>query len=307
MFLRHKSLLVFLQFYIILVSTAILKLLKVTGVIISTNIFTIRFRLKYCVWLWYLMYIMLIDMYFNLWCEKICFVKFHFFCLPLVTKPKNLHWTTFPNQSNSSAQPFFPPYIQSDTQHSTHFYCRSLTHETGRLPLFSFTSYKFLCMFRMCSHAIAQEIRRRAIIMGIKVKCSRFMDKRTKTHIPHDSQSISAINLMFMDPCIIVQIIQKSPTRCNRVLEFIISMFINCSTCFELHTAHHQELKNCNCSLWFYKRLWLPATVKAEWELRYHSSSVKSEAAITVFALLMMSGVWLETCWAINKHWNNNF
>jgi len=28
-------------------------------------------------------------------------------------------------------------------------------------------------------------------------------------------------------------------------------MFLNCSTCFERHTAHHRELKNCNCSLWF--------------------------------------------------------
>ena len=36
-------------------------------------------------------------------------------------------------------------------------------------------------------------------------------------------------------------------------------MFLNYSTCFERHTAHNQELKNCNCSLWFYIRLWLPA------------------------------------------------
>ena len=41
-------------------------------------------------------------------------------------------------------------------------------------------------------------------------------------------------------------------------------MFLNCSTCFQRHTAHHQELKNCNCSLWFYIRLWLPAVVTAE-------------------------------------------
>ena len=38
-------------------------------------------------------------------------------------------------------------------------------------------------------------------------------------------------------------------------------MFLNCSTCFERHTAHRQELKNCNCSLWFYILLWLPAAV----------------------------------------------
>jgi hypothetical protein len=33
-------------------------------------------------------------------------------------------------------------------------------------------------------------------------------------------------------------------------------MFLNCSTCFGRHSAHHQELKNCNCSLWFCIRLW---------------------------------------------------
>jgi len=43
----------------------------------------------------------------------------------------------------------------------------------------------------------------------------------------------------------------------DRVVEFIIPVFLNCSTCFGRHTAHHQELKNCNCSLWFYIRLWL--------------------------------------------------
>jgi predicted DCC family thiol-disulfide oxidoreductase YuxK len=34
---------------------------------------------------------------------------------------------------------------------------------------------------------------------------------------------------------------------------------------------------------------------------------VKPEAVITVFELLIMSGVSLETCWAIKKHWNNKF
>jgi hypothetical protein len=34
----------------------------------------------------------------------------------------------------------------------------------------------------------------------------------------------------------------KYPTRCKLVIEFIISTFIEGSTCFERHTAHHQEL-----------------------------------------------------------------
>jgi hypothetical protein len=33
------------------------------------------------------------------------------------------------------------------------------------------------------------------------------------------------------------------PTRCNLVIEFIIPQFIEGSTCFERHTAHHQELQ----------------------------------------------------------------
>jgi len=39
---------------------------------------------------------------------------------------------------------------------------------------------------------------------------------------------------------------------------------------------------------------------------RQPQTYVKPEAAITVFELLMMSGMSLETCWAI-KHWNNKF
>ena len=41
-------------------------------------------------------------------------------------------------------------------------------------------------------------------------------------------------------------------------------MFLNCSTCFGRHIAHHQELKNCNCSLWFYIHFWLPVAAMAE-------------------------------------------
>jgi hypothetical protein len=70
------------------------------------------------------------------------------------------------------------------------------------------------------------------------------------------------------------------------------------AACFEQHAAHHQAFKNCNCSLWFYIRLWLLAADKAEWELVFPLSLmyVKPGAAITVFELLMMSGVSLETC-----------
>jgi len=34
------------------------------------------------------------------------------------------------------------------------------------------------------------------------------------------------------------------PTRCNLVIEFIIPMFIEGSTCYERHTAHHQVCRS---------------------------------------------------------------
>jgi hypothetical protein len=79
-------------------------------------------------------------------------------------------------------------------------------------------------------------------------------------------------------------------------------LFLNCSTCFGRHTTHHQELKNCNCSLWFYTRFGLPIAAG-----RQPKTYVKPEAAITVFELLMICGVSHETCWGIKKHWNYKF
>jgi hypothetical protein len=47
--------------------------------------------------------------------------------------------------------------------------------------------------------------------------------------------------LIFMDPCIVDYSVEI-PTRCSFVIEFIILKFIEGSTCFERHNAHHQEL-----------------------------------------------------------------
>jgi hypothetical protein len=85
---------------------------------------------------------------------------------------------------------------------------------------------------------------------------------------------------------------QNAPTRCNRVVEFIVSMFLNSSTCFGRHTAHHQELKNCNYT---------------HRNGRQSKTCVKPETAIKVFELLIMGDLSPETCWAIKKHWNNKF
>jgi hypothetical protein len=50
-----------------------------------------------------------------------------------------------------------------------------------------------------------------------------------------------------MDPCIVDDSVEI-PTRCSFVIEFIIPKFIEGSTCFELHTAHHQKLYTVSAS-----------------------------------------------------------
>jgi hypothetical protein len=73
-------------------------------------------------------------------------------------------------------------------------------------------------------------------------------------------------------------------------------MFLNCSTCFGQHTAHHQELKNCSCSLWFFGCRLLLRWLSHRSGNRQPKTYVKPEAAITVFELLMMGGVSPKTC-----------
>jgi hypothetical protein len=52
---------------------------------------------------------------------------------------------------------------------------------------------------------------------------------------------VKQTHLIFMDPCIVDYSVEI-PTRCSFVIEFIIPKFIEVSTCFERHAAHHQEL-----------------------------------------------------------------
>ena len=54
-------------------------------------------------------------------------------------------------------------------------------------------------------------------------------------------QYYCVINLIFKDPCIVDDSVEIT-TRCRFVIEFIIPKFIEVSSCFERHTAHHQEL-----------------------------------------------------------------
>ena len=48
-------------------------------------------------------------------------------------------------------------------------------------------------------------------------------------------------SLIFTDPCIVVWL-SRNTNKMQFVIEFIIPKFIEDSTCFERHTAHHQEL-----------------------------------------------------------------
>jgi len=54
-----------------------------------------------------------------------------------------------------------------------------------------------------------------------------------------------------MDPCIVDDSVEI-PTRFSFVIEFIIPKFIEGSTCFERHTAHHQELYTVFAASGFY-------------------------------------------------------
>jgi hypothetical protein len=60
------------------------------------------------------------------------------------------------------------------------------------------------------------------------------------------------------------------------VIEFIIPPFIEGSTCFEEHTAHHQELQLYLQPLACI-RMWWPAAVKSEWELQSSHCKVPTQ------------------------------
>jgi len=69
----------------------------------------------------------------------------------------------------------------------------------------------------------------------------------------------------------------------QQFLQFIILTFIYSSTYFGRPHAHHQELNNCNSSLWFYLRI------------------------VVIAVLLFVVGpvITPEICWAVNKRQDN--
>ena len=88
---------------------------------------------------------------------------------------------------------------------------------------------------------------------------------------------------MFVDPCIIVQFIQKYPTRCNGVSKFIIPYLYEAQH-VSGNTAHHQEPKTALAASGF-------AYVEGCWTCGYWT--LTADARIL---LLMMGGVSPKTC-----------
>jgi hypothetical protein len=114
---------------------------------------------------------------------------------------------------------------------------------------------------------------------------------------------------MFVDPCIIVQFIEKNPTRCNNVSKFHYSILIWSSTRFGRHTAHQQEPKTVLAAFGFsyVKGCWTLSGTYCAWQ---HSPTTrpttfhvwKTGSCKCSFRLLMMGGVSPETCWASYKY-----
>jgi hypothetical protein len=96
---------------------------------------------------------------------------------------------------------------------------------------------------------------------------------------------------------------------------------VSLETCWAIkkhwNNKFYDTVASCWLFLWdlveYFLSICLEPITQIIWYMACHDSCrkpqtyVKPEAAITVFELLMMSGVSLETSWAIKKHWNNKF
>jgi hypothetical protein len=103
--------------------------------------------------------------------------------------------------------------------------------------------------------------------------------------------------LIIMDPCIAVWISRKITNKMQPCNRNYYSKFIEGSTHFKRHTAHHQELQTVFAASGLYTHV---VTGRCPgWE------GTSSHPAWTM--VTMVSGMPLETCWAFNKFWNNKF
>jgi hypothetical protein len=91
---------------------------------------------------------------------------------------------------------------------------------------------------------------------------------------------------------------EKWPTRRNLVIQFIIPPFIKGSTCFERHTAHHEELELYLQPL-VYIRMWWPAVVKSEWERQFRVSKWTSALCSITVSMYIRVSKWTKAVCSI--------
>jgi hypothetical protein len=139
--------------------------------------------------------------------------------------------------------------------------------------------------------------------------------KSMKKWATHWQEFVCVFELIFVDPCIILQFLQWKTQQDATVYQiFIISYFKWSSRRFG-HTAHHQEPKTaqaasgfacvkdcrrCSCCNVVRQRQ-LPDNVQ-QLHVRQPSTVLcKTRGCLCSFRLLMMGGVSPETCWASFK------
>jgi hypothetical protein len=94
-----------------------------------------------------------------------------------------------------------------------------------------------------------------------------------------------------MDPCI-EGLLSRNTNKIQVVTEFIIPKSIEGSTCFEEHTAHHQELYTVLAASGLYTHV---VTGRCLGNGRSPHGYINQRLQVYL-VLLMMSGVPLETC-----------
>ena len=110
-------------------------------------------------------------------------------------------------------------------------------------------SYTFECSLKKKYVNVTRYIRRQYTDRSLKIKWTSCITSITMrfvtltciiTFVRYETCSENGTNLRSHKHNLVNSV--EIPTRCSFVIEFIIPKFIEGSTCFERHTARHQEL-----------------------------------------------------------------
>ena len=127
---------------------------------------------------------------------------------------------------------------------------------------------------------------------------------------------LAFINLIFMDPCIVYNSRNtKKMQLFNRL--YYSKVYWGLNMFRAAHRSSSGDL-NCICSLWFIYPCGdrpLSRVSGKFFHLIFHSAltmaghhmGIQTRGCKYSLELLIMSGVQLETCWALKKFWNNKF